>query len=167
MQNNILPMPDIKNGQNLRTISAESPIMQAFFRVFNRQPDEWEISDIAFYRGKGLTDDLIVQAIRATMDAPRPSWKYTIGVLRRCMLEGCTTREGWEQRCQEHYDKVIAKQQAAERRREEWRRQREEAERIRKREASLQTSTPKNPFERDYTQREYTEEELSHLWADI
>ena len=71
---------------------------QTFAFVFDRTPSEWEQKDIAFYIRKGIEDDVITAAIMATAAAPRPTWRYTVAILRNLVNERCYTLEDWFKR---------------------------------------------------------------------
>lgn len=71
---------------------------QVFAFVFDRTPSEWEQKDIAFYIRKGIQEDVITAAILATAAAPRPTWRYTVAILRNLVNERCYSLEDWYKR---------------------------------------------------------------------
>ena len=73
-----------------------------FALAFGRQPNDWDVADMLFYTRKGIEPDVIQLAIRATTDARRPTWTYTVAILRKCILEGVQTVEDWFEREERH-----------------------------------------------------------------
>lgn len=69
-----------------------------FAQMFGHKPTIWDRRDANFYTERGLAPELIVLALRDTAAAPRPSWTYTVAILRRCLSEGCKTLEAWDRR---------------------------------------------------------------------
>lgn len=73
-----------------------------FALAFGRQPNDWDVADMLFYTRKGIEPHVIQLAIRATTDARRPTWTYTVAILRKCILEGVQTVEDWFEREERH-----------------------------------------------------------------
>ena len=74
-----------------------------FFRIFKRQPDELCHSDVAFYLKRGMSEDVIKLAICATRDAKKPTWKYTVMIMKNCYVEGIFDIDGFLERSRAYY----------------------------------------------------------------
>lgn len=57
---------------------------------------------ISKYGESGINDDVIREAIYATMAAPRPSFAYLDAILRRCMRDQVYNLQDWEQDAEYH-----------------------------------------------------------------
>lgn len=130
----------------LRSCTPETPLRgaceaaQAAFReAFGRDPSRWDCIDIAYYAER-MHRDMIPLAIRATLDAPRPTWSYAVAILSRCLRERCLTPDAFHARTAAHRAKRA--QQAQTRR-------------------SAQVPA------QQYTQREYTREQLEQLFEPL
>lgn len=66
--------------------------------IFGREPSVWDRRDAAFYLNRGIAPELLILALRDTTAARRPSWSYTVAILRRCLMEGCKTVDDWDRR---------------------------------------------------------------------
>lgn len=75
---------------------------EIYAQMFGHEPSVWDRRDAAFYVERGMDASLIALALRDTAAAPRPSWTYTVAILRRCLTEGCLTLEAWDRRKQLH-----------------------------------------------------------------
>lgn len=81
--------------------------------IFGREPSVWDRRDADFYVGRGLAPELIVLALRDTTAARRPSWSYTVAILRRCLMEDCKTLEAWDRRKTLHAEALSQRRKVA------------------------------------------------------
>ena len=84
-----------------------------FVLAFNRPVTDWDVSDMVFYVRRGLEPDVIQLAIRATADARRPTWTYTVAILKRCLQEGVRTVDDWFEREERHAARKAVKRATA------------------------------------------------------
>lgn len=85
--------------------------VRAYTRVWAREPDDLERADVAYYMGRGMAEAVIVAAIGAARDAPRPTWRYAVAVMARCSREGVMTAEAYARRSRAHAEKSQKQQQ--------------------------------------------------------
>lgn len=111
----------------------------AYREAFGRDPSRWDCIDISYYAAR-MHRDMIPLAIRATLDAPRPTWTYAVAILSRCLREQCLTPDAFHARTAAHRAK-------------------------RAQQAQTRRSAPLPA--QQYTQREYTREELDQLFEPI
>lgn len=52
--------------------------------------------DMLGYLQAGMQPEVIILALDDTGRAERPSWQYTLAILKRCQREGILTAEAWE-----------------------------------------------------------------------
>ncbi len=114
----------------------------AYREAFGRDPSRWDCIDISYYAQR-MHRDMIPLAIRATLDAPRPTWSYAVAILSRCLRERCLTPHDFHARTAAHRAKRAQQAQQAQTRR-----------------SALVPA-------QQYTQREYTREQLEQLYEPI
>ena len=77
-----------------------------FADLFGHEPNFWDRRDAAFYLDRGIQPELILLALRDTAAARRPTWTYTVAILRRCLTEGVRTLEDWDRRKTVHAEQA-------------------------------------------------------------
>ena len=60
------------------------------------------MADMIAAMDAGMQPAVIIAALEATIDAPRPSWAYARAILRRCAAEGVYTPDQWAARAARH-----------------------------------------------------------------
>ena len=63
--------------------------------TFRRAPGPGIRRDIAFAIKDGMTGECLMAIMDEGQTAPRPSWAYTMAILRRCQGAGIKTIEDW------------------------------------------------------------------------
>jgi DNA replication protein DnaD len=76
-----------------------------FIGTFGRIPSPYERTDARYYLQHDMTEDVLCAAIRAAADAPRPTWRYAVAVLARCLSEGVLDAEGFARRSRQHAER--------------------------------------------------------------
>ena len=54
--------------------------------------------EISYFLGRGMTEDVICEAMDEASLAPRPSWRYARAVLDRCLSEGVKDIDAYYER---------------------------------------------------------------------
>ena len=98
------------------------------------------------YLDAGMEVEVVMHALEDTSLAPRPSWRYCLAILRRCVAESAVTEDAWQRR-QMDYQQAQA----------ERRRQKAEQENAQKQRGGWN----------DYPQHSYTKEEYEAMYDDI
>ena len=98
---------------------------------------EFHIRDLISWYKVGFEHELILAAMKDTMQAPTPSWRYFTAIMTACHKEKALTFEAWRGRMDKHDSKKMEKKKSG-----------GAAERVKRVSAQM------------YQQREYTEEQL-------
>lgn len=84
------------------TATTTSTLSDDFILIFNQScRDVFSrimpamITKQAIYYAEHLGEQTVIDAIYETVYAPRPSWRYTLAILRNCELDGVTCYEDY------------------------------------------------------------------------
>lgn len=114
---------------------------EAYECVFGKAPHGFAEMDVRFYAERGIAEALVVVAIRIASEVEKPSWRYVVAVLAGFLKEGVRTVEDVNARHAAHVA-TLAK-------------------------GGGRPQQEKQVLAQQYTQREYTREELESLIEPI
>lgn len=99
---------------------------------------EFHLRDLISWYKVGFEHEVIMAAMKDTMQAPSPSWRYFTAIMTACHREKALTLQAWRGRMEKHDSKKAEKKKGG-----------GAAERVKRVSAQM------------YQQREYTEEEMA------
>lgn len=84
---NLITLPGCSGPLDIPPEAAEAA--RIVCQTIGIEAREYHLEQVAWYMRNGFDTDLLYQAAESTAMAPRPTWAYFKGIMRRCAQDGC------------------------------------------------------------------------------